>query len=112
MLEYVAEVVYFVADPERARDWYARLVDAEPLDGPPRLRTDNLELTFHRADAQSGAGTDGQVAYFRVDSLRIARARLEAAGAVLFRGPLVRRDGRTMAQFKDPFGNAIGVVGS
>ena len=39
------------------------------------------------------------------------RARLEEEGASLYRGPLLRDDRKRMAQFLDPFGNVVGIVG-
>jgi hypothetical protein len=35
----------------------------------------------------------------------------EEMGALLYRGPLDRRDGEFMCQMKDPFGNLFGLVG-
>ena len=112
MFQGVGEVLYFVARPGEAAAWYATLLDVEPEpDGPPRLRIGGVEITFHEADDKSGSGTDGQVAYFRVDDFKAARTRIEEAGATLYRGPLLRPDGRRMAQFRDPFGNVLAVFG-
>ncbi|MHC4955226.1 MAG: VOC family protein [Planctomycetota bacterium] len=112
MFDGVGEVLYFVARPEEAAAWYARLLDAgfEP-NGPPRLRAGGVEITFHPADEKSGAGTAGQVAYFLVADFDAARERIEAAGASLYRGPLRRPDGKSMAQFLDPFGNVLAILG-
>lgn len=106
----IAEVLYYVADPAAAARWYARWSGAESS-GPGRVQWGDVELTFHAADAKGAPARGGQVAYFAVPSFAAMRQRLERAGAEIHRGPLERRDGRIMAQFRDPFGNLVGLIG-
>jgi predicted enzyme related to lactoylglutathione lyase len=106
----VAELCYFVREPAAAARWYAGWTGAQPS-GPNRVQWGDVELTFHAADAKGAPGPGGQVAYFAVVSFAATKQRLERAGAKLVRGPLERTDGKRMAQFLDPFGNRVGVIG-
>jgi predicted enzyme related to lactoylglutathione lyase len=51
-------------------------------------------------------------AHWRVSSLAEACARLERAGATLYRGPLVIGNGEAICQVSDPFGNLLGLIGT
>ena len=111
----VIEVMYFVKDPRKAAAWYATLVGQpiSTLDDPQHffIRVGPQEIWFHLADEKSPTGMGGQVAYWKVESFDSARARAEAYGAELYRGPLDRLDGTFMCQLRDPFGNVFGMIG-
>ena len=111
MFEGVAEVVYFVDHPAEAAGWYARLLRVAVKISPPRVSLGGVELTFHAADEESPGGPAGQVAYFFVQDFAAACARLEEAGASVYRGPLQRPDDKTMVQYRDPFANVVGILG-
>ena len=100
-----------MADPAAACAWFATWTGARSS-GPNRLRSGTTEFTFHAADAENGTGTAGQVAYLGVRNFDETRAGLKRAGATLYRGPLDREDGKRMAQFLDPFGNVVGIIGA
>ena len=110
MFDGIGEVLYFVADPEAAEAWYSRVAGVE-AQSPRVLRLGRDAIVFHLADDKMPAGAAGQVAYPRVADFDAARARVEEMGGTLYRGPLERPDRKRMAQFRDPFGNLLGLVG-
>lgn len=110
-------VMMHCTDPDAARAWYQRLwPEACPvrLSEPQAfdlLLHEGVQLEFVPADAKVASGKAGSVVYWPVDDLDAVRARAEALGAVLYRGPMAIDDGRRMAQFVDPFGNLFGLRG-
>jgi uncharacterized protein len=115
MFRGVIEVMYFVADRRAAADWYSRLLDLpiSCLEDPEHffIRVGGQDIWFLEADQKSPSGTGGQAAYWQVDDFDQVLERAQQMGAVLHRGPLDREDGTFMCQVKDPFGNALGLVG-
>ncbi|MEK8032260.1 GNAT family N-acetyltransferase [Ideonella sp. DXS29W] len=104
-------------DPDAARAWYQRLwpeARQVHLDDPAPfdlLVVDGVRLEFVRADAKVASGRAGTVVYWPVDDFDQVRARAEALGATLYRGPMAIEEGWRMAQFVDPFGNLFGLRG-
>jgi hypothetical protein len=110
-------VLIHCADPAAARAWYSRLwpqareihlSEPQPFD---LLVHDGVQLEFVPADAKVASGKAGSVVYWPVDDFDAVRARAEALGAMLYRGPMAIEAGRRMAQFTDPFGNLFGLRG-
>ncbi|WP_374569014.1 GNAT family N-acetyltransferase [Ideonella sp.] len=111
-------VMIHSADPEGARAWYQRLwpqaqavhvAEPQPFD---LLLHDGVQLEFVPADAKVASGAAGSVVYWPVDDFEAMRTHAEALGAQLYRGPMRIDAGRTMAQFKDPWGNLFGLRGA
>lgn len=103
-----------VPDPDQGLAWYADLLGVAPVEVVPGYRVlplGGLEVCFHSADAKVASGLAGTVLYWEVPDFPAARARVESLGAQLHRGPLAIEGGRIMAQFRDPFGNLLGLVG-
>ena len=72
----------------------------------------SLQSLDHVACGSGRRRVPCQVAYWRVSSLAETRARLERAGATLYRGPLVIGNGEVICQMSDPFGNLLGLIGT
>lgn len=111
----VAEIMYFVPDPKAAAAWYSRFFDTEiiRLKNPDYffIKVGKQEVWFHQADDKVPSGAAGHVAYWRVDDFDAVLERAITLGAVLYRGPLDRKDGSYMCQVKDPYDNLIGFIG-
>ena len=115
MILTLDHVLIFVPSVRAAAQWYSTV-----LQTPASFRDENLasisigdaKLSFHPADAKGSAGRGGQVAYWRVASLTEAMRAFEAAGASLYRGPLVIDSREGICQMADPFGNLVGLIGS
>ena len=114
-LQSLDHVVMFVPAVRAAAEWYSSALGL-PIacldDNFGYIKIGASQLCFHIADIKADAGHGGQVAYWRVSSLADTCARLERAGATLFRGPLVIGNGEAICQMSDPFGNLLGLVGT
>ena len=75
------------------------------------IAVDGVQIEVVPADEKVPAGAAGTVVYWSTDNFDARRAELEAIGAILYRGPLDIEDGLVMCQFKDPFGNLLGIRG-
>ncbi|MGF1694481.1 glyoxalase/bleomycin resistance/dioxygenase family protein [Vibrio kyushuensis] len=75
------------------------------------LKINGFSLELVQADEKVGAGKNGTVLYWSVDSLTDSLHHLTSLGATLYRGPLNIEDGLSMCQVEDPFGNLIGLRG-
>lgn len=118
----IVEVMYFVPagqgryGREFAAQWYSQFFEAEVSRSAEDtdfflLRVGGVEVVFHPADDKGPSGVAGQVVYWQVEQLDAALDRALRLGAQLYRGPLLRTDGLWMCQVRDPFGNAIGLIG-
>ena len=114
-LQSLDHVVMFVPAVRVAAEWYASALGL-PIacldDNFGYIKVGSGQLCFHIADEKADAGHRGQVAYWRVSSLAETRSRLERAGAILYRGPLVIANGEAICQMSDPFGNLLGLIGT
>jgi predicted enzyme related to lactoylglutathione lyase len=114
MLLALDQVVMFVPSVRAAAAWYSAVLD-EPAqfdaDRFAAISVGTSRLCFHPADTKVPAGRAGQVAYWRVASLRVATDAFVRAGASLYRGPLAIEDGQGICQLADPFGNLLGLIG-
>lgn len=111
-LRRIEQIVFFVDDVDEAVAWYQDVVGGS-LDrsGLPSVVVEAVRMVFHPADGKTRAGEGGTVPYCRVDVLVAAVEAFCAAGASVYRGPLVIEDGRTICQVRDPFGNVLGLIG-
>lgn len=112
----IAAVMVHVADPRAALDWYALLFPRArrhaSADGRfSFLVLDGIQLEFVASDSKVASGAAGSVVYWHVPSLGEALARFVAAGATLYRGPMLIEHGLAMCQVRDPWGNCIGLRG-
>jgi|GEM_PF-1307198 len=107
-------LMFFVPDVQAAAEWYSKLVQQELrylLPDFPVIDIAGIELCFHKADAKVQTGTAGSVCYWNVTNLDEVLERAVAMGAELYRGPLAIEEGLSICQFKDPFGNLMGLTG-
>lgn len=112
----IRQVVAFVADPEAAGAWYARVFGLHPADvhradGFVWIETADTEIGFHPADDARNGASGSPVVYWRVASVDEARAELLAAGCEPWRGPLRIDVDRRICQVRDPFGTVLGLDG-
>lgn len=76
------------------------------------LQIDDFQIEIVQADQKVQSGHEGVVLYWYVENLMAMIQHLEALGATLYRGPLAIENNLQMCQFRDPFGNLIGLKGS
>ncbi len=115
MIQALDHVLMFVPSVRAAADWYASTLRLPALfidENFASIAVGAVQLCFHLADAKVPVGRAGQVAYWRVLSLREAIDQFKQAGADLYRGPLAIESGQGICQIADPFGNLIGLVGA
>lgn len=114
MFEGPQAVMFFVSDVKAAADWYSKPVKRDLryiLPDFPVIDIAGVELCFHKADTKVQSGTAGSVCYWRVTNLDDVLERAQEMGAKLHRGPLAIEEGLSICQFKDPFGNLMGLTG-
>ena len=119
MLRGLATVSYWADDMAAARDWYTQVLGIEPYfsrgDAYHEFRVGDYEHELGLIDRryQPGGAADGSggtVAYWHVDDVQAAVARLLALGASLHEAPQDRGEGFVTATVIDPFGNVLGVM--
>lgn len=121
MLRGLTTITYFADDMPAAVGWYTTLLGAEPyfarpVDGPPayvefRIGDYQHELgLLDRRYAPPTAPGAGPVAYWAVDDVEAAYARLLELGATEHDEPTERGPGFVTASVVDPFGNILGVM--
>lgn len=129
MLRGLATISFFADDVEAAGDWYAGLLGARPYFRVPGPDGRAVYLEFRVGDHQHELGLidarfrpgaagaaagepGGAVAYWHVDDLEGAVARLVSMGARVHEGITERGEGTgfATASVVDPFGNVLGVM--
>jgi lactoylglutathione lyase len=114
MQNAVGAMTLFVADKERARDFYARAFEVAPLfedDTSVAFRFENtvVNLVVDPAEliepAPVGSGTTAMYTLF-VDDCDAAVELLRSRGVDLLNGPVDRPWGQRTAAFADPDGHA------
>lgn len=136
MLRGLSTISFFADDVEAAGDWYAGLLGARPYFRVPGPDGRAVYLEFRVGDHQhelglidarfrpgakgakgakgaAGAGEPGgAVAYWHVDDLEGAVARLVSMGARVLEEITERGEGTgfATASVVDPFGNVLGVM--
>jgi predicted enzyme related to lactoylglutathione lyase len=123
MFRGIATVNFFANDIQAAKDWYSRLLGAEPyFSNPPEGRPAYVE--FRVGDYQHELGIidrrfaphhpsalGGALAYWHVDDVLQTFERLVAMGSTVHE-PVTKRgtSGFVTASVVDPFGNIIGIM--
>lgn len=75
------------------------------------LDVDGVRIEIVMADEKVTSGVAGSVAYWHVEDFDVALQHMQSIGATLYRGPLKIEDNLRMCQFRDPWGNCIGLRG-
>ncbi|MFC6618968.1 VOC family protein [Deinococcus radiophilus] len=110
----IAAVLIHVADQEAGLDWYSQAfpqAQRRVVEGFTLLDVGGISLEIVPADAKVSSGAAGTVVYWHTDNFAAELNRLQALGAVLYRGPMAIEEGQQMAQVKDPWGNLLGLRG-
>jgi predicted enzyme related to lactoylglutathione lyase len=112
----IAAVLVHAPDWRAGLAWYTRAFpSARPVRQPGQdwecIEVDGVAIEVVLADEKVPSGAAGTVVYWWADDFDARRAQLESLRAVLYRGPMEIEDGLVMCQFKDPFGNLLGVRG-
>jgi len=102
-----------VADLAAARDWYAGWLGIEPYFDESfyvGFDVNGFELGLHPDAEGHRAGREGGVAYWKTPDLEAEWNDLIARGATALNPPRDVGGGVRVAQVRDPFGNAIGLI--
>ncbi|WP_022883476.1 VOC family protein [Glaciibacter superstes] len=123
MLRGLTTINYFADDVEAATKWYSDLLETAPYFvrpevGPPayvefRIGDYQHELGLIDSRYAPTPATDaagGVVAYWAVDDVTAAFARLISLGATEHEAVTERGPGFVTASVIDPFGNILGVM--
>ena len=105
--------VYFVADLDAAKAWYANVLGLKPYFDTPYyvgFNVGGFELGLHPAGGERRAGPGGAVPYWGVPDLDAAWTKLLAAGARAEDEPQDVGEGIRLGIVRDPFENLLGVI--
>ena len=112
MLQAPRMVSFQVTELQKARDWYARLLDCEPaFDSPMACVFQVGECALALLPEQERPeGTRGGVAFWNVDDIDAAYRRLIQSGAEPVTEITLLMLRSRIARLRDPFGNVIGLI--
>lgn len=123
-LRGMATVSFWADDLDAAKNWYSRLLEAEPYFVRPPAPAPAAYIEFRIGDyqhelgiidrryAHPGASAEpgGAVLYWHVDDLAAVYETVLAKGAVEYEPPTEREGGFATAAVIDPFGNVLGLM--
>ena len=117
-LRGLANISFYAADHEAAKQWYTQLLGMPPyfeLPGYAEFRigdyTHELGLIDSRyAPGGPSHGPGGAILYWHVDDVSAMLERLISLGAKPFEPEIVRGGGFITASVVDPFGNVLGII--
>jgi predicted enzyme related to lactoylglutathione lyase len=112
----VTAILIHVSNPAEGLLWYGKafpeaVASVSLPSGFEYLRIGDIQLEIVPADEKVSSGAAGTVVYWWTDDFSRSLAHLRDAGAVLYRGPMKIDQELWMCQFRDPWGNCIGVRG-
>jgi predicted enzyme related to lactoylglutathione lyase len=106
-------VVYQVGDLQGAKEWYGRALGFDPYFDEPfyvGFNVGGFELGLHPAEDGGPTGLGSATAYWGVEDIEAATARLLELGATLHGEIQDVGEGIRVASVLDPFGNLLGVI--
>lgn len=107
-------IVYRVADLDRARQWYQKVIGKAPAFDSPivvMFAIGDATLNLVPADGAAPAAEPQAIAYWGVEDIDAAHRELIAAGATA-RGEIITTALKSRAAtLVDPFGNTFGITG-
>jgi predicted enzyme related to lactoylglutathione lyase len=112
----VRAVMFFCERPKDVALWWAKLIgiSSDPVidDGEfCWFNAGTTEYGFHPSDGDRNPVGGSPVVYLATTDLTAAMNKAIALGAIRHRGPLIISPERSIAQFRDPFGNIFGLDG-
>jgi len=112
MFQGLRTVIYHVNDLDKAKKWYASVLEKEPYFAQPYyvgFDVGGFELGLD-PDMAGVSGAGGVTAYWNVSDCEAAFTRLLDLGASEHSGVQEVGGGIRVASVMDPFGNVIGVI--
>lgn len=106
-------VAYFVADLEKAKDWYSNAFQTEPYFDEPFYVGFNIggyELGLQPEENTSTLKTENVIVYWGVKDIEKEYNRLIGLGATAHEKPSNVGGELVVASVKDPWGNLIGII--
>ena len=113
MMLGVKTVIYRVDDLQRAKTWYARVFEVDPYFDEPfyvGFRVGGFELGLDPDTTEGIVGPGGTVAYWGVEAIDEAHARVVGHGGTPVLPVKDVGGGIRVATVADPFGNLIGLI--
>ncbi len=106
-------VGYQVADLEKAKEWYTKILGTPPYFDEPfyvGFNVGGYELGLQPCDATPEKPSTHVVAYWGVDDAEATYKRLLEEGATPHEEPTEVGGGIVVATVLDPWGNAFGII--
>jgi predicted enzyme related to lactoylglutathione lyase len=113
MFQGLRSAIYYVADLEKAKEWYTQVLVIPPYFSEPfyvGFNVGGFELGLHPDPDASLTGLGGAVPYWGVPDASAAHDRLITLGAETLRPVQDVGGDIRVAVVKDPFGNALGII--
>ncbi len=113
MFKKLRTVIYHVEDLKEAKTWYKNITGIDPyFDQPFYVGFDINGYELGLDPDSSNVETGNQaVAYWLVDNIEIAVEKLTSNNASVISAIAEVGEGIKVAVLKDPFGNAVGLIG-
>ena len=112
-LQGLRTTIYAVPDLDRAKAWYAKLLEVAPYFDEPfyvGFNVGGFELGLIPNDEGHSAGPGGTLAFWGVDDIAASWKRAVALGATAVSEAQDVGGGIQVAVVGDPFGNRIGLI--
>ena len=112
MFKSIRTVVYKVSDLQKAKIWYSKLLNNEPYFDEPfyvGFNINEYELGLDPSVEDVIYGTI-PVAYWQVDDIVKSKSSILEMGGFLHQDIEEVGGDIKVAEFKDPFGNVIGII--
>lgn len=112
-MQGITSTIYFVADIEKARDWYAKIFDEEPYFEESFYVGFDIgghKLGLHPSGNQMGVRAKTALSYWDVKDIQTTYSRMLELGAQSEEAPNNVGGEIVVAAVKDPWNNSIGLI--